>query len=207
MRINDSWGIQRESMLSSHIYHLVWFSNLLGPFVSSIRNHLIESPKSISLCFQLAYCCPFWLTAYNDSLVSGISKSVFGGSDLFPRTVIFTAPPSHRKTRSLFSRAFSSSACPSAQPPSPAGALTERTRPALAGLFSSWSSEQSRAAPKHRAPGDPWGVQHRNTCERCPCTSVMIISSPLHSKLVIITIPWVRKLGLRHSVTCLRAHR
>lgn len=93
MRINDSWGIQRESMLSSHIYHLVWFSNLLGPFVSSIRNHLIESPKSISLCFQLAYCCPFWLTAYNDSLVSGISKSVFGGSDLFPRTVIFTAPP------------------------------------------------------------------------------------------------------------------
>lgn len=103
-------------------------------------------------------------------------------------------PPSHRKTLSLCSRAFLSSACLSAQPPSPAGALTERTHPALAGLFSSWSSEQSRAAPKHRAPGDPWGIQHRNMCEWCPCTSVIIISSPLHSKLVIITIPWVRKL-------------
>lgn len=52
----------------------------------------MESPKSIFLHFQLAYCCPFWLTAYSDSLVSDISKSVFGGSDYISKNCYFYPP-------------------------------------------------------------------------------------------------------------------
>lgn len=44
--------------------------------MSYIRNHLIESLKSISLYSQLADSCPFWL-------VLGICKSVSCGSDCF----------------------------------------------------------------------------------------------------------------------------
>ena len=57
-------------MLSSHIYHLVWFSKFLGPFVPYMRYHLTTSPKSIFLHFQLTWWCPFWLILYNNSLVS-----------------------------------------------------------------------------------------------------------------------------------------
>lgn len=156
MHINDSWRIQRESVLSSHIYHLVWFSNLVGPFVSYIRNHLIESPKSISLHFQLAYCCPFRLIAYNDSLMSGISKSVFGGSDYISKNCYFYLPITE-KHFSLCSRASLSSAClsPASFPSWRADGARAPARPWLGSFL---PEAPIRAAPKHRAFGDLWGI-------------------------------------------------
>lgn len=94
---NDSSGIQPESMLSSQIYHLVWVFNLLSPFVLNIKNHLIESPKSIFLHFSLAYCCPFWFIAYNDSPVPGISKSVFCRVDYVSKNSSFYPPVIEKK--------------------------------------------------------------------------------------------------------------
>lgn len=106
-------------MLPSHIYHLVRFSNFLGPFVSYIRNHLIESLKSIFLYFQLAFCCPFWLSAYSDSLVSGISTSVFCGSDYVSKnSYCYPWDTEEKKKKSLAlpsSAASLSSPCISAQ--------------------------------------------------------------------------------------------
>lgn len=66
-----------------------------------VRNHLIESPKSIYLHFQLAYSCPFWLIALNDSLVSGIFKSVFCGSDYASRHS-YSKPQSQKKAFPLW---------------------------------------------------------------------------------------------------------
>lgn len=192
MHINDSWRIQRESVLSSHIYHLVWFSNLVGPFVSYIRNHLIESPKSISLHFQLAYCCPFRLIAYNDSLMSGISKSVFGGSDYISKNCYFYLPITE-KHFSLCSRASLSSACLSAQPPSPAGELMEQERPHGPGWALFFLKLQSELLQNtgHLEICEESSIQmHASDGACCPA---IIISSWLHRKLAIITTTPVRK--------------
>lgn len=112
---NDSSGIQPESMLTSQIYHLVRVFNLLSPFVLNIKNHLIESPKSIFLHFSLAYCYPFWFIAYNDSLVPSISKSVFCRVDYVSKNSSFYPPVIEKKKPSLCSRASLSSPCMSAQ--------------------------------------------------------------------------------------------
>lgn len=82
----------------------------------NIKNHLIESPKSIFLHFSLAYCCPFWFMAYNDSLVPGISKSVFCRVDYVSKNSSFYPPViEEKKAPSLCSRASLSSPCMSAQ--------------------------------------------------------------------------------------------
>ena len=66
-----------------------------------MRYHLTASSKSIVLHFQLTWCWPFWLILHNNSLVSGISKFVFCGSDYVSKNSYSYLPPSYRRKPSL----------------------------------------------------------------------------------------------------------
>lgn len=112
---------------------------------------------------------------------------------IFPRPLFLA--PNHRKTLSLCSVA----PCPQrASQPSRISSemLMEHTSTALAGLFTNWSLEQKCSETQgigrfmRNLASEYMGMMHAPLC-------VIIISSPLNSKLVIITTKQVEKLRLK----------
>lgn len=151
-------------MLSSQIYHLVWVFNLLSPFVLNIKNHLIESPKSIFLHFSLAYCCPFWFIAHNDSLVPGISKYVFCRVDYVSKNSSFYPPVIEKKKEKKKAFPLQESLLAFTLHASPAAFdWNADSAPALPWLGHFPPKALPRGASKHRWSGQFCGRMHPST--------------------------------------------